>query len=167
MANTSSYILDVDDRRRRLEEALREAQATAESANQAKSEFLSRMSHELRTPLNAVLGFAQLLELDELDRRRSAKSVDQILKGGRHLLDLINEVLDISRIETGDLALSPEPVLVGELIVEEALDLMRPLGRRSAASTWSVDTLGDVRRATCSPTASASSRSCSTCCRTR
>ena len=80
----------------------------AEEANRAKSEFLSRMSHELRTPLNAMLGFAQLLELDDLDRATSTTAVDQILKGGRHLLDLINEVLDISRIEAGQLTLSLE-----------------------------------------------------------
>ena len=121
---TLSYVLDVDDRRR-TEEALREAQATAESANRAKSEFLSRMSHELRTPLNAVLGFGQLLQIEPLtDPQRD--SVDHILKGGRHLLDLINEVLDISRIETGDLALSPEPVQLTEL-TQEVLALMRPL----------------------------------------
>lgn len=119
-----AYIVDVDDRRR-AEDARREAQAAAEDANRAKSEFLSRMSHELRTPLNAVLGFGQLLETDDLtDAQRD--SVDHILKGGRHLLDLINEVLDISRIEAGELSLSPEPVLAAEL-VGEAVDLMRPL----------------------------------------
>jgi PAS domain S-box-containing protein len=118
------YILDVHDRRR-AEEAQREAQEAAEAANQSKSEFLSRMSHELRTPLNAVLGFGQLLELGTLtDDQR--ESVDQILKGGRHLLDLINEVLDISRIEAGELSLSPEAVLAGELI-QEAVDLIRPI----------------------------------------
>jgi CheY-like chemotaxis protein len=97
----------------------------AEVANHSKSEFLSRMSHELRTPLNAVLGFGQLLELEELTDDQH-ESVDQILKGGHHLLDLINEVLDISRIEAGELRLSPEAVLVSEL-VHEAVDLIRPL----------------------------------------
>jgi PAS domain S-box-containing protein len=118
------YFLDIDERRR-AGEARREAQEAAETANRSKSEFLSRMSHELRTPLNAVLGFGQVLELDELtdDQRLS---VGQILKGGRHLLGLINEVLDISRIEAGELALSPEPVLASELITEVA-DLMRPV----------------------------------------
>ena len=118
------YTVDVDDRWR-VEDSRREAQAATEAANRAKSEFLSRMSHELRTPLNAVLGFGQLLEIDELsDAQRDA--VDHILKGGRHLLDLINEVLDISRIEAGELSLSPEPVLAVEL-VQDAVDLMRPL----------------------------------------
>ena len=118
-----AYTLNVDDRRR-ADDARRVAQEAAETANQAKSAFISRMSHELRTPLNAVLGFGQLLEVDELTDDQH-ESVSHILKAGRHLLDLINEVLDISRIEAGELALSPEPVLVSELI-QEAVDLMRP-----------------------------------------
>src|SRR5262249_12683576 len=88
---------------------LRRAKDEAERANQAKSEFLSRMSHELRTPLNAVLGFAQLLQMTSLPPEH-ADSVEQIVKGGRHLLGLINEVLDIGRIETGRLHLNIEPV---------------------------------------------------------
>jgi PAS domain S-box-containing protein len=120
------YSLDINDRRR-AEQAQREAQEAADSANRSKSEFLSRMSHELRTPLNAVVGFSQLLQMDDLtDSQREA--VGQILRGGRHLLDLINEVLDISRIEAGHLALSPEPVHVRDL-VEDAVDLIRPLGQ--------------------------------------
>ena len=119
-----AYVVDVDDRRR-AERAQRDAQRAAETANRAKSEFLSRMSHELRTPLNGVLGFAQLLEIEDLsDGQRDA--VDHILKAGRHLLGLINEVLDISRIEAGELQLSPEPVLARD-IVTEAVDLIRPL----------------------------------------
>ena len=118
------YVIDVDDRHR-AEQAQRDAQEAAEAANRSKSEFLSRISHELRTPLNAVIGFGQLLEIDELsDTQRDA--VDHILKGGRHLLDLINKVLDISRIEAGDPQLSPEPVLAADL-VRETVDLIRPL----------------------------------------
>ena len=122
-----SYLLDVDDRRR-AEDAQRVAQEAADAANRSKSEFLSRMSHELRTPLNAVLGFGQLLELEELSHEQR-ESVDQILKGGRHLLDLINEVMDISRIEAGELALSPEAVLASEL-VHETVDLIRSLANQ-------------------------------------
>ena len=103
------------------------AKEAAEAANKAKNEFLSRMSHELRTPLNAILGFAQLLELDELNQDQS-ENVDRILGAGRHLLDLINEVLDISRIETGSISLTIEPVLC-ERIVKESITLMQPLAK--------------------------------------
>ncbi len=101
------------------------ARADAEQANHAKSEFLSRMSHELRTPLNAVLGFGQLLAMRDLDEDER-ESVDQILKGGGHLLSLINEVLDLTRIETGKLPLSLEPVEIWET-VSEVIQLVRPL----------------------------------------
>jgi signal transduction histidine kinase/CheY-like chemotaxis protein len=97
----------------------------AEQANQAKSEFLSRMSHELRTPLNAVVGFGQLLELEDLERSQR-EGVEQILKGGRHLLDLINDVLDISRIESGTMSMSLEPVDLGSVLAD-ALSMIRPL----------------------------------------
>jgi PAS domain S-box-containing protein len=107
------------------EQALRRAKEEAEQANRAKSEFLSRMSHELRTPLNAVLGFAQLLEMDPLSPDQHGR-VSRILRGGRHLLDLINEILDISRIESGRLPLSPEPVRLADAL-REAIDLIRPL----------------------------------------
>jgi signal transduction histidine kinase len=109
----------------RVNAELQEAAAAADRANQAKSEFLSRMSHELRTPLNAILGFGQLLEIDDLNPDQ-LDGVRQILSGGRHLLDLINEVLDISRIEAGRMSLEIEPVPVGQTL-QEALDLVRPL----------------------------------------
>jgi signal transduction histidine kinase/CheY-like chemotaxis protein len=113
--------LEHDRAKQEAERAKREA----ERANRAKSEFLSRMSHELRTPLNAILGFGQLLGMDGLEPRQQ-ECVQQILRGGRHLLELINEVLDLSRIETGSLALSSEAVDVSELLAE-TLDLIRPL----------------------------------------
>jgi PAS domain S-box-containing protein len=111
--------------RSRIEKALREAKEEADRANHAKSDFLSRMSHELRTPLNSILGFGQLLDRQspsEIQRPR----IRYILSAGRHLLNLINEVLDISRIEAGNLQLSVEPVCLEEAM-NEALDLMRPL----------------------------------------
>jgi signal transduction histidine kinase len=83
------------------------------------------MSHELRTPLNAILGFGQLLDMDELTDHQQ-EAVRQILKGGDHLLSLINEVLDIARIEVGRMQLSLEPVAVNEL-VRNAVGLVRPL----------------------------------------
>ena len=104
---------------------LRTAKEGADRAYQAKSEFLSRMSHELRTPLNAILGFAQLLEMDSLNPEQR-QSVGQILLGGRHLLELINEVLDITGTEAGRLTLSLEPVSVRE-VAQESLDLVKPL----------------------------------------
>jgi PAS domain S-box-containing protein len=107
---------EIAERRRAEEEASR--------ANRAKSDFLSRMSHELRTPLNGILGFAQLLELD-VREREERESIEHILKGGRHLLALIDEILDIARIESGRLHISLEPVLVGDT-VRIALDLVRP-----------------------------------------
>ncbi|MFW5712945.1 MAG: histidine kinase dimerization/phospho-acceptor domain-containing protein, partial [Spirochaetota bacterium] len=94
---------------------LRRAKEEAERASQAKSEFLSTMSHELRTPMNAVLGFAQLLETDPELGTMQAENVREILKGGRHLLDLINEVLDLASVESGRVELSIEDIPLGEL----------------------------------------------------
>lgn len=93
-------------------------------ANRAKSEFLSRMSHELRTPLNSILGFAQLLELDELTSGQY-ESLRHISRAGGHLLELINEILDMARIDAGKLDLSLEPVSLDE-IVREVTELMQP-----------------------------------------
>jgi signal transduction histidine kinase/ActR/RegA family two-component response regulator len=101
------------------------SRAETDRATTAKNEFLSRMSHELRTPLNAILGFAQLLELDELDARQR-DNVAHIVSGGRHLLDLINEVLEISRIETGSMNPVIEPVNA-LATVQEAIELVSPL----------------------------------------
>jgi signal transduction histidine kinase/CheY-like chemotaxis protein len=109
----------------RAEAALAVARDQARDASRLKTEFLSRVSHELRTPLNAILGFGQLLQLDDLTQEQS-ESVDHMVRGGRHLLGLINEVLDISRIETGSLALSVEVVELQE-VVTETTDLIGPL----------------------------------------
>ena len=111
--------------RKQFEEALLAAREDAVRASNAKSEFLSRMSHELRTPLNSVLGFAQLLEMDLTDAD-SRESVAQILRAGRHLLSLIDEVLDMARIEAGRMDLAVEAQLVAE-VIEEAVSLARPL----------------------------------------
>jgi signal transduction histidine kinase/CheY-like chemotaxis protein len=117
-------------------EELQVARREAERANRAKSEFLSRMSHELRTPLNAIMGFSQLLEMDVLDGGQRDQ-VRQIVKAGRHLLGLINEVLDIARIEAGTIALSPEPIVVHDAVAE-AVELIRPIADERKVALGSV-----------------------------
>jgi two-component system, sensor histidine kinase and response regulator len=129
---------DVTDRAR-TEKALREAKEEADRANHAKSEFLSRMSHELRTPLNAILGFGQLLERQNPTETQRSR-VGHIISAGRHLLNLINEVLDISRVETGNLQLSLEPVCLADAL-EEALSLMRPLAAERGIELQTEDPL--------------------------
>jgi signal transduction histidine kinase/AmiR/NasT family two-component response regulator len=101
------------------------ARDVALKATQAKNAFLSSTSHELRTPLNAVLGFTQLLQMSDLDQE-DRDSVERILGAGRHLLLLINELIDIARIESGEFSLSVEPVQVQPL-VEETCQLMAPI----------------------------------------
>jgi PAS domain S-box-containing protein len=118
--------------RKEADEAVERAKQEAERANRAKNEFLSRMSHELRTPLNSILGFGQLLEMEQLEPEQH-EHVVRILRGGRHLLELIDEVLDISRIETGNMTISLEPVHVGEAI-SSALDLVAPLAAERGIS---------------------------------
>ncbi|MFP5355025.1 MAG: PAS domain S-box protein, partial [Gemmatimonadota bacterium] len=118
---------DVTDRVR-ADEALARAKEEAERANRAKSEFLSRMSHELRTPLNSILGFAQLAARGDLPPQQ-AKGTQHILKAGRHLLQLINEVLEISRIEAGGERFSLEPVALAP-VLHETVGLVRPLAQQ-------------------------------------
>ncbi|HKO93766.1 MAG TPA: ATP-binding protein [Polyangiaceae bacterium] len=115
----SASIRDVSARKQ-AEEELRSARALAEAASSAKSEFLASMSHELRTPLNAVLGFAQLLQRDRKNplSTRQLERVDHVLRGGEHLLRLIDDVLDLARIESGHILVSSEPVAVAEVLVE-------------------------------------------------
>ena len=127
----------------RVEERTRALSAATDEAgraNRAKSEFLSRMSHELRTPLNAILGFGQLLEMDVLSAKQT-ECTAQILRAGRHLLGLINEVLDISRIESGRLQLSLEPVPVPETL-RQALDLVMSTATERDVSVR-VDAIGE------------------------
>jgi len=121
----------VHERTMQLEQANTElamAVEEAKSANQAKSAFLSSMSHELRTPLNAILGFAQILTSEKLPSTLQQKRefASHILKSGRHLLTLINEILDLAKIESGAVALSLEPVSLNE-ILQECESMVAPL----------------------------------------
>jgi signal transduction histidine kinase/ActR/RegA family two-component response regulator len=120
-------LIGTDHSARRLaEDQLLLAMHTAETANHAKSEFLSRMSHELRTPLNAILGFAQLIESGTpAPTHQQQHGVGQILKAGWYLLELINEVLDLALVESGRLVLSSEPVQVLD-ILHECRTMMEP-----------------------------------------
>jgi PAS domain S-box-containing protein len=104
--------------------ALEEAKSVAVQANEAKSVFLSRMSHELRTPLNAILGFAQLAKVNAKSEEQD-ESATMIIKAGRHLLSLVNEVLDISRVESGQLSISAEAVEFSS-VLRDSLALVAP-----------------------------------------
>jgi signal transduction histidine kinase/ActR/RegA family two-component response regulator len=137
----SALLEEEREQRALLEQTQQEAEHARQEATQAdlaKSEFLSRMSHELRTPLNAILGFGQLLELSALTAE-DEEAVGHILKAGRHLLALVNDVLDLSRIEAGAMAISLEPVHASELL-DDAVALIRPLAdARSISLTFATD----------------------------
>ncbi len=117
--------------------AERQARASLEAANRAKTEFLSRMSHELRTPLNAVLGFAQLLRLDAARPPTVAQleRIQHIENAGAHLLALVNDVLDLSRVESGQMMVSMEPVDLEEVVID-ALAMVSPLAAEAGVNLF-------------------------------
>jgi len=121
--------------RQHAAQAERQARAEADAASNAKSDFLSRMSHELRTPLNAIVGFAQMLQLNREPNLTAAQKefTDYILGGGRHLLALVNEVLDMAGVEAGRVKLSLEPVDVAD-IVTQAVQSMRPVAIKAGVA---------------------------------
>lgn len=120
----TGIVRDITERKR-TEEDLLQAMDIADNANRAKSDFLSRMSHELRTPLNAIVGFGEIMQMESLSTTQN-EYIGHILKAGKHLSSLINEVLEIARIEAGQQNLSIEAVDVKELI-HETWGLMRPM----------------------------------------
>jgi len=138
LENSPSFLMAIVrdiSRKLQAEQELREskqdaehAQKTAEQANQAKSEFLSSMSHELRTPLNAILGFAQVLELNPKEplSEKQKDATNQIKIGGTHLLDLINDVLNLAKIESGHLDVTIQAVNIQE-IVDKCMSVVEPL----------------------------------------
>jgi signal transduction histidine kinase/CheY-like chemotaxis protein len=128
-SKTRKKELEIQDRIR-VEEKLIHLKNEAERANDAKSEFLSRMSHELRTPLNAILGFGQLMQADTEESLTSSHddNLQEIMKGGNHLLNLINELLDLAQIESGNQTMTIENVRLNH-IFEETLSLMFPLAQ--------------------------------------
>ncbi|HEY6555683.1 MAG TPA: PAS domain S-box protein [Polyangiaceae bacterium] len=137
-------ILDISSDVRR-ENELRSARGQAEAASSAKSEFLASMSHELRTPLNAILGFAQLLQRDKKTplSERQLERLEHVIKGGEHLLHLIDEVLDLSRIEAGHVPISLERVSVPE-VLEEVKTTLDPMAARAQIALIVPDDAADL-----------------------
>jgi PAS domain S-box-containing protein len=141
---TVSLIVDVTDDTLR-ETELREARALAEAASAAKSEFLASMSHELRTPLNSILGFAQLLQRDRKEplTERHQERLGHVMRGGEHLLRLIDDVLDFARIEAGRITISPEAVGLRE-VIEEVATTLGPMATRAGIELAPVALPGDL-----------------------
>ena len=128
-------------RRRRVEEALRRAKQESEEANQAKSQFMANMSHELRTPLNSVIGFANILLKGTKERleEKQLGYLERILANGKHLLALINEILDLSKIEAGRMELEPESVELRELVETTLSQLEAQVGSKPVELRFELD----------------------------
>ncbi len=138
-----SQVLSLGITRRHSQQAMLIAKETAERANQAKSEFLSSMSHELRTPLNAILGFTQLLEFEITDSEQRDQ-LREVSRAGEHLLGLINEILDLARIESGRMDLSVETLDLDQVIAE-CISLTRPLADSHQVTLETASALGGLQ----------------------
>lgn len=129
LESTLFLLTDENEQRKKAENQYKEAKEQAEKASAAKSDFLSRMSHEFRTPMNAILGFGQLLELGSTEFDENQKSnIGEILQAGKHLLELINDVLDLTEIEAGKLEVSMEKVKLKD-VVPQCISLMEPIAK--------------------------------------
>ncbi len=125
--NTMGFIESTQERLKKTNELLRKATIEAQQANKMKSEFLANMSHEMRTPMNAILGFAELLLTEETDKERR-KYLDTIYKSGEHLLDLINDVLDLSKIESGHIEVY-ENIFNPRILINQMVEMYYPMAR--------------------------------------
>lgn len=131
-------------RRREAERNLRAAKERAERANQAKSDFISGLSHELRTPLNAIMGFTQLLEMEEVSKTDTRKYLGEIKLAGNHILELVNHVLDLAKLEAGRLFLENEPVDLAKM-VDQARAMLEPeLSRHSVSLETRLDPVPEI-----------------------
>ena len=143
---------------RERDEELRRAKDVAEAATRAKSEFLANMSHELRTPLNGVIGYSQLLQRDRGLTAQQREALDAISKCGAHLLDLINDVLDLSKIEAGRVDIEQTATDLPQLITDLAARGRR-VGAAQGPGAQHVDRCRTCRGASCS-----TAGTCARCC---
>ena len=150
-----------------VEEELVAARRAAETANAQKSDFLAKISHEIRTPLNAIIGFSEVMmeeRFGPIGNERYRDYLRDIHVSGEHLMSLINDLLDLSKIEAGKLELSFEAVAVNE-VIQECVALMQPQANRERIIIRT--SLAAERARTSSPTCARSARSSSTSCPTR